>query len=82
MSYIALGLAPDSVSKTPAPDSGLPVTLASPLAAVRRVKLRWQRGMADGLRFLGDHWERGYGDLEWRGLVPERPMPWYFLPRI
>ena len=21
----------------------------------------------------------GYGDLEWRGLVAERVMPWYFL---
>jgi len=31
------------------------------------------------LRILGDHWERGYGDLEWRGVVPERPLPWYAL---
>jgi alpha-galactosidase len=28
--------------------------------------------------FLGDHWERGYGDLQWRFLQPERVMPWYF----
>ncbi len=27
---------------------------------------------------LGDAWERSYGELGWRGLVPERPMPWYF----
>src|SRR6185437_14979273 len=27
---------------------------------------------------LGDQWERSYGDLEWRGLVPDRVMPWYF----
>ena len=26
---------------------------------------------------LGDAWERGYGDLEWRGFVPDRVMPWY-----
>jgi alpha-galactosidase len=26
---------------------------------------------------LGDAWERGYGDLEWRGSVPDRVMPWY-----
>ena len=26
---------------------------------------------------LGDAWERGYGDLEWRGLAPDRAMPWY-----
>jgi alpha-galactosidase len=30
-------------------------------------------------RFLGDHWERSYGDLEWRASVPNRAMPWYFL---
>ena len=27
---------------------------------------------------LGDAWERGYGDLEWRAWVPDRVMPWYF----
>jgi alpha-galactosidase len=29
--------------------------------------------------FLGDHWERSYGDLERRGEVPNRTMPWYFM---
>jgi alpha-galactosidase len=31
------------------------------------------------VRFLGDHWERSYGDLEWRGEAPGRTMPWYFM---
>jgi alpha-galactosidase len=52
------------------------VTSEGPL---RRVQLRWNLPVVEGLRVLGDHWERGYGDLEWRGLVPERPMPWFFL---
>jgi alpha-galactosidase len=26
---------------------------------------------------FGDAWGRGYGDLEWRGWVPDRVMPWY-----
>ncbi len=26
---------------------------------------------------LGDAWERSYGDLEWRPLQAERPLPWY-----
>ncbi len=30
------------------------------------------------LRALGDAWERSYGDLGWRNLIPERVMPWYF----
>ena len=32
--------------------------------------------MPNHARILGDAWERGYGDLEWRGFVPERVLPW------
>jgi alpha-galactosidase len=46
---------------------------------LERIHLRWRESVPQGMRFLGDHWERGYGDLEWRGLLPERPLPWYFL---
>ncbi len=49
---------------------------------VRALTLRWRGSFPAGTRFLGDAWERGYGDLEWRGLVPERVMPWYFLATI
>jgi alpha-galactosidase len=57
---------------------GWRVRLSGPGAAVKRVHLRW-RGATDAVRLvLGDAWERGYGDLEWRGLVPDRVMPWYF----
>ena len=56
----------------------LRLQLSSPSTAVRRLRLRW-RGRLDGVRqLLGDAWERGYGDLEWRGFVPDRVMPWYF----
>ena len=41
--------------------------------------LKWNANVTPGVLLLGDHWERGYGDLEWRGIVPERIMPWYFL---
>ena len=58
------------------PDA-LRVALAAPAVAVQRIHLRW-RGRLDGTRLLlGDAWERGYGDLEWRGFVPDRVMPWY-----
>lgn len=46
---------------------------------VRRVYFRWNAEIPMTARFLGDHWERGYGDLEWRGVAPDRPMPWYCL---
>lgn len=46
---------------------------------VSGISLRWNQEMPASARVLGDHWERGYGDLEWRGYVPQRPLPWYFL---
>ncbi len=57
---------------------GTDITLCADVP-VLQVKLRWQSRPGRPLRFLGDHWERGYGDLEWRGYVAERVMPWYFL---
>lgn len=56
---------------------GGPSIRVSSLDPVSRVHLRWS-GKVTG-RVLGDAWERSYEDLEWRGLVPERPLPWYFL---
>ena len=55
----------------------LHVELEATSAHVKRIGLRW-RARLDGVRAsLGDAWERGYGDLEWRGFVPDRVMPWY-----
>ena len=51
----------------------------APNGLLTHVTLRWQEALAPTTRVLGDHWERGYGDLEWRGFVPERVMPWYAL---
>ncbi len=59
--------------------SELPISIAAPGAELEYVCLRWLGKIADTCRFLGDHWERSYGDLEWRGSVPHRLMPWYFL---
>lgn len=53
------------------------VQLSSPQTAVRRIRLRWRGRLDDARLVLGDAWERGYGDLEWRGFVPDRVMPWY-----
>jgi alpha-galactosidase len=58
---------------------GLLVTLQAVEEAVKTVKISWNIRTEGKLQVLGDHWERAYGDLEWRGIVPERVMPWYFL---
>ncbi|MEO7715156.1 MAG: hypothetical protein ABIY70_03045 [Capsulimonas sp.] len=64
--------------KTTVKADGVGVSLSAPQTGIRRVHLRWNGPVASGQRFLGDHWERAYGDLEWRGSVPDRAMPWYF----
>ena len=59
---------------------GLIVTLTADTTPVRFVRLRWNFRPGDApdapVRILGDCWERGYGNLEWRGIVPGRGMPW------
>ena len=35
--------------------------------------------MPERWRILDEQWERSYGDLEWRGMLGERVLPWYFL---
>lgn len=62
------------------PEHGtMPVWLSAPRSSPVRIHLRWMAAIPEGCRFLGDHWERSYGDLEWRGFVAGRLMPWYFL---
>lgn len=63
-------------------ESGLTVSLGAEKTPVKYLLCRWNfdlTGGRKGLKLSGDAWERGYGDFEWRGIVPERVMPWYFL---
>ena len=57
----------------------LQVELSAPNEAITQISLRWDKPMPEGIQIFCDHWERGYGDLEWRGMVPERILPWYAL---
>jgi alpha-galactosidase len=66
-----------AVSIVPVPGASR-VDLSSPKTAVTRVRLRWRAPMDSTRLLLGDAWERGYGDFEWRAFVPDRVMPWYF----
>ena len=57
----------------------LSIRLTSPANALSHLHLRWNLRVPADLKCLGDAWERSYGDLEWRGIVPDRVMPWYCL---
>jgi alpha-galactosidase len=56
----------------------MPISISAPGIEPTHIHLRWSAQASQSLRCLGDHWERSYGDLSWRGIVPERVMPWYF----
>lgn len=67
-----------AVQTEPSAD-GMPVRIEAPEAALLRLQLRWRGAVPESWRILNDQWERSYGDLEWRGMVGERVLPWYFL---
>lgn len=59
--------------------SEMSVYLTADKTPVSRLYLSWRWDAPEGVRVCGDAWERGYGDLEWRGIAPDRVMPWYVL---
>ncbi|MDB6066421.1 MAG: glycoside hydrolase clan [Pedosphaera sp.] len=58
---------------------GLRVELIAPGIAIKHLQLTWKGSLATNWKYLGDAWERAYGDLEWKPLDGQRVMPWYFL---
>ena len=58
--------------------AGGDVTVRSSVGLTRLV-LRWRGDLTGIERVLGDHWERSYGDLAWRGREARRPLPWFFM---
>lgn len=57
----------------------LAIFITAQTSKVKWIKLRWNNLSWDkNVRFLGDAWERGYGDMEWKSMNPNRFMPWYF----
>ena len=52
---------------------GMGVDILSHELPVTHVELRWLQSVPLGGVFLPDHWERGYGDLCWRGMQPDLP---------
>lgn len=64
-------------------DGAMKLTLTADTTPVTFIKLRFnftaEEKRIDGIKILGDAYERGYGALHWEGIVPERMMPWYML---
>ena len=58
---------------------GLEIAVTADDTPVRFLALRWSLPLPEDALFLGDAWERSYGELQWRSLAPARAMPWYFL---
>ena len=69
---------PMRVTTTPRP-IGLGIILSAPGVPVKSLEIRWQGKTPAHALYLGDAWERAYGDLEWKPLDAQRIMPWYFL---
>ncbi len=57
---------------------GTAIRVACPNGPLSRVIVRWETRFPHDTLYLGDAWERSYGDLQWRFAQPERIMPWYF----
>ena len=58
--------------------NALILAVESPSTPIVAIHVRWQINVPRDLVVLGDAWERSYGELGWRNLIPERVMPWYF----
>lgn len=64
-------------------DERLHVAVTAEKSPLFHIRLRWnftpEEARLDSVRVLGDTWERTYGELEWRSVIPQRFMPWYML---
>lgn len=65
------------VVKTNGNTKGIYVT--SPTQQLNAVRLKWAHNMPAKAMYLGDHWERSYGDLQWKNNTTGVKNPWYVL---
>jgi alpha-galactosidase len=57
----------------------LSVYIAAPQLELEMVRCHWKQTFNTNSKFLGDHWERTYGDLSWESPPSIRRAPWYIL---
>lgn len=87
--YTSIGIADTAISdyaevKFAINGGRMAVSLAvrQPDIGVSYIRLRWNRAhsgerRAESVMVYGDAWERGYGDLMWGPVNPQRTMPWF-----
>jgi alpha-galactosidase len=59
--------------------SSMGIGLRAPGIALEKIRLSWDQAFPGTAKYLGDAWERSYGDLAWEGGLPSRKAPWYLL---
>lgn len=55
------------------------VYVTSPTQQLNTLRLKWKHNIAPAAKFLGDHWERSYGDLQWKTNKAGVKNPWYVI---
>lgn len=57
---------------------GTSVMLTAPNHRIKALHLRWNADLSGNVRVVSDAWERGYGDMAWLPVDPDRTLPWTF----
>lgn len=57
----------------------LSVYVQSPKLPLNNIQVKWKYASRSNAIYLGDHWERTYGDVFWKTPEATKKMPWYFM---
>jgi alpha-galactosidase len=55
------------------------LNIIAPNRELEFVRCSWKQIFPENSKFLGDHWERSYGDLSWESQPIKHRAPWYML---
>ena len=69
----------DAVIEIFSTDSGVKIQVTADSTPLEYIRVRWNTKINPSALFLGDAWERSYGELQWNTCNASRMMPWYFL---
>jgi len=58
-------------------DDAMQIRLQAPGIALRQIRLTWKKVFPATAQYVGDAWERSYGDLAWQATATR--APWYML---